>query len=126
MNGGELEAINSDPVLHNIHIYALTGKTRRTVFSVSQPQKGNIVASRINVQAGVALKVECDAHNFMHAYVFVARSPYFAIVDREGRFEIGNLSPGRYVLKAWHPTLGVRSAAVEVTANGITRADFEY
>ncbi len=125
-NGGELEAINSDPVLHNIHIYELVGLTRRNVFNVSQPRRGNIVSSRIELRQGNVMKVECDAHHFMHAYVFVARNPYFAVVDDHGRFEITAVPPGHYLLKVWHSVLGVLERPLEVQPNGRSTVDFAF
>ncbi|NIR59986.1 MAG: hypothetical protein GWO02_10890, partial [Gammaproteobacteria bacterium] len=116
-NSGELEAVNSDPVLHNIHVYELTtGGVRRTVMNVSQPERGDIVAKRITLAQGRALKVECDAHDFMHAWVFVARNPYYAVVDREGRFQIDDVPPGDYIVRVWHGSLGIRGVRVTVPA----------
>ncbi len=126
MNGGELEAVNSDRTLHNIHVYELTRRGRSSVMNVSQPRKGNIVAKRISLTKGRALKVECDAHDFMHAFVFVARNPYYDLVDDSGGFEITNVPPGRYVIRAWHPTLGERSATVVVKPGSAATADFLF
>jgi hypothetical protein len=117
-NGGELEAVNSDSVLHNIHVYDLTGGVRHTVMNVSQPERGDIVAKRIDLPQAHVLKVECDAHDFMHAWVFIARNPYYAIVDREGHFRISDVPPGDYVVRAWHGTLGIRAVRVTVPAAG--------
>jgi hypothetical protein len=126
MNDGELEAINSDHTLHNIHIYAVTGRQRRTVLNVSQPQKANIVAKRITLDTAHALKVECDAHDFMHAYVFVARNPYFAVVDGQGWFRIGGVPPGRHVIKVWHPVLGVRETAITIRPGATEEMEFSF
>ncbi|MHA1152010.1 MAG: carboxypeptidase regulatory-like domain-containing protein [Alphaproteobacteria bacterium] len=117
-DGGELEAINSDPLLHNIHVYEISGGLRQTVMNVSQPERGNIVSKRISLERGHALKIECDAHDFMHASVFVARNPYYAVVDERGRFEIGEVPPGDYMVRAWHGVLGIRAQRITVPANG--------
>jgi hypothetical protein len=126
MNGGELEAVNSDPVLHNIHVYEMMGQTRGTVANVSQPRKGDIMTMSVNLDGGNMLKVECDAHEFMHAFVFVANNPYYALAARDGSFEIANVPPGRYAIRAWHPYLGERSSTIEVEPNGVTTLDFSY
>ncbi|MCK5276211.1 MAG: hypothetical protein KAR37_16270 [Alphaproteobacteria bacterium] len=126
MDGGELEAVNSDPLLHNIHIYELLGQGRSTVANVSQPRKGDIMTMSVHLDEGMALKVECDAHDFMHAFVFVADNPYYALVRPDGSFEIENVPPGRYAIHAWHPYLGEKSAAIEVEANGAITVDFSF
>ncbi len=125
-NKGELEAVNSDPVLHNIHVYEQIGRARRTVLNVSQPEKGNIVTKKIKLRKGAGMKVECDAHDFMHAFVFVARNPYFARVNDKGEFEIRDVPPGKYTIKVWHGALGVKKGKVEITAGGTAKVDFSY
>jgi hypothetical protein len=125
-DGGELEAINSDPLLHNIHVYEISGGLRRTVMNVSQPERGNIVSKRIVMEQGHALKIECDAHAFMHAWVFVARNPYYAEVDEQGRFEIDKVPPGDYMVRAWHGVLGIRAQRITVPANGTVSMQLSF
>ena len=125
-NGGELEAVNSDTVLHNIHTYELIGRARRTVMNVSQPEKGNIVTKKIKLRKGDGMKVECDAHDFMHAYVFVAKNPYYALVDQDGKYQITDVPPGKYTIKVFHGVLGEQEGKVEVTAGGAVTVDMSY
>ncbi len=125
-NKGELEAVNSDTVLHNIHAYELIGRARRTVLNVSQPEKGSIVTKKIKLRKGSGMKIECDAHDFMHAFVFVARNPYFAQVNDKGEFTIKDVPPGKYKIKVWHGFLGEKKGKVEVTAGGSAKIDFSY
>ena len=66
-----LEALNSDPVSHNIHTYELIGKSKRTVVNVSQPKQGSVIKKKIKMRRGNGMKVECDQHDFMHGFVFV-------------------------------------------------------
>lgn len=126
MDGGEFEAVNSDPLLHNIHIYELLGQGRSSVANVSQPRKGDIMIMSVHVDGGRVLKVECDAHEFMHAFVFVARNPYYAIVGPDGAFEITDVPPGRYNIHAWHPYLAKRTKVIEIAPGSNTEIEFEY
>ncbi|MCW8886113.1 MAG: carboxypeptidase regulatory-like domain-containing protein [Motiliproteus sp.] len=124
-NGGSIEAINQDPVLHNIHTYEQIGKAKKTAFNVSQPEPGTISKS-VKFKRGVGMKVECDAHDFMHGFVFVAKNPYYAVVDDEGNFKIDGIPPGKYKINAWHGTLGIKKGKVEVAANGEVTVEFTY
>ena len=38
----------------------------------------------------------------MSAVVVVTPSPWFAVSDKDGRFNIQNVPPGEYLLKIWH------------------------
>ena len=119
----ELTVRNSDPVLHNIHTYEIIGAVRRTMFNVGQPDKGDL-KQPIKVRRSNAVKIECDAHDFMHAWAFAADNPYVAVTRDDGSFSIDGLPDGSYELKAWHPVLGEKSA--QVTVKGATSANFEF
>ena len=126
-NGGELTAVNHDHTLHKIHTYELIGKARRTVFNVSQPTAGDTFTKTIKLRRGNGIKIECDAHDFMHGFVFVARNPYFAVVDDNGGFEIGDIPPGTYKIRVWHGQLGeIKGGKVEVTEGGVTTVELSY
>lgn len=126
-NQGKLTAKNSDQTLHNIHTYELIGKARRTVFNVSQPKAGDVVTKKVKLRKGAGMKVECDAHDFMHGFVFVARNPYFAVVNDKGEFEIADVPPGNYKIRFWHGLLGEKKGGnVEVEASGTTKVDLSF
>ncbi len=73
------------------------------------------------------MKVECDAHDFMHAFVFVAKNPYYAVVGDDGSFNIGDIPPGKYKVNVWHGVLGiVKGGEFEVTAGGDTKIDLSF
>lgn len=122
--GGELEIINSDPVLHNIHAFEQIGAMERTVFSVSQPMRGDI--TRHNVDDGRSLRLTCDAHNFMLGFVFIADNPHYDIVDEDGGFRITGLPAGTYTVSVWHGVLGVISKTVTVPAGSLVSQNFSY
>ncbi len=121
----DLTVRNSDPVLHNIHTYEIIGAVRRTMFNVGQPDKGDL-KQPIKVRRANAIKVECDAHDFMHAWAFAADNPYAVSTKEDGTFILDNLPAGEYEIKAWHPVLGEKSAKVTVSAGGSANAAFEF
>ena len=121
----ELTIRNSDPVLHNIHTYELIGAVRRTMFNVGQPDKGDM-KQPVKMRRSNVVKIECDAHDFMHAWAFTADNPYAAVTREDGSFSIDNLPAGNYELKAWHPVLGEKSAAISVKSGAAAGASFEF
>ncbi len=124
-NKEDFTATNSDTVSHNIHTYEIMGRAKKTVFNISQPDVGEIT-KKIKLKRGTAMKIECDQHDFMHGFAFVAKTPYFALVAEDGTYKIDNVPAGKYKIKAWHGTLKEQKGKVEVAAGGEATADFEF
>lgn len=125
-NKDKITVRNSDPVLHNIHTYEIIGKAKKTVFNISQPPELTTIDKTVKLKRGTSMKLECDAHDFMHGYVFVAKSPYFSVVKNDGSFSIDNVPPGKYKVIAWHGFLGEVKGKVTVAAGGKASVDFTF
>ncbi|MBI4561481.1 MAG: hypothetical protein HY724_05505 [Candidatus Rokubacteria bacterium] len=124
--GGDIEILNSDPVLHNIHTYEIIGSARRTLFNFGQPNQGQRLTKPINVRRGEWVKVECDAHDFMHAWMYAAPSPYVAVTREGGSFAIADVPPGKYKVRALHPVVGIMEGEVTIPAKGKAEITFEF
>lgn len=107
---GSIDIHNSDPVLHNTHGFY----GRRTAFNVALPDKG--VTVRGEVPRPGLVRVECDAHGWMLAHVYVADSPYYALTGKDGSFAIKDVPPGSYTLVVAQHYLG--DTEMPVTAKG--------
>jgi len=101
--GAQMEIVNSDPILHNVHAYDLTSESR-TAFNIAQPIKGQRTPIKTTQLKAPGLMLEtCDAgHPWMSAYVIVADHPYYAVTDANGKFVLSDVPPGSYKLKMWH------------------------
>lgn len=122
----KLTILNSDPVLHNIHAYELIGKARRSMFNIAQPKSKPKVTKRIRVRRGNVVRIECDAHNWMLGWLFVAKNPYYAVVGEDGSFRIDDVPPGTYTLKATHPALGTVKKKVTMKPKGTASVSFAF
>ena len=125
-NNNTFVAKNSDPVLHNIHTYEIMGRAKKTVMNVSQPKQNAVTKKKVKLKRGAGMKIECDAHDFMHGFVFVAKNPYYAIVGTDGKFTISDIPAGKYKIKAWHGTLGEKKGNATIAAGGTTTVDFTF
>ncbi|MCK5427471.1 MAG: carboxypeptidase regulatory-like domain-containing protein, partial [Thermodesulfovibrionia bacterium] len=52
--------------------------------------------------------------NWIRGYIFIFDHPYAAVTDEKGIFEIDNLPPGEYLLKAWHEGFGMQEKKIRV------------
>jgi hypothetical protein len=94
---------NSDPIMHNIH--ALPKADGNTEFNFAQPSQGDVNDSKwvTSIKAPeVLVKLKCDVHPWMFAYIGVQNHPYFAVTDKDGNFKIANVPAGSYTLTAYH------------------------
>lgn len=117
---------NSDPVLHNIHVRELIGRARRTLFNFGQPKQGQRVPKEISPIRSSEIKTECEAHDFMHGWMFAAESPYYSVTKADGSFKIDQVPPGSYSVKAWHPVLGTKTGQITVSPKGEAQVNFEF
>ena len=116
---GKIDIVNSDPVLHNTHGYY--GK--RTAFNVALPIQDGKVTKILKSPGEV--RVDCDAHGWMLAWIYVIDNPYFAQTGEDGTFSITDVPPGEYTLAVWQEELGLTEMPVVVAANGTTEMSVE-
>ncbi len=115
---------NRDDVLHNTHLKLMRGTRGRTVGNWALPRKGvTIRAPRALRRPGV-IDVECDAHSWMHAKIFVFAHPYFAVTDGSGSFEIADVPVGTHTLKVSHEVFGELEQSVTVREGATTSVTF--
>jgi plastocyanin len=119
--GQTLEIRNDDNLLHNVHSVS----NHDNQFNVAQAKAGVVDSFKMKNEE-VMLKVGCDVHSWMTAYVGVVTNPYFAVTDATGAFEIKNVPPGTYTIDAWHERYGPIKKSVKVTAGGTVTVDFSY
>ncbi len=112
--GERLEIVNSDPILHNVHGYALRDRPR-SMFNIAQPTQGArvLISARRFKSPGLVLAT-CDAgHAWMSAYIVVARHPYYTLSDANGEFTLDDVPPGSYRLRMWHEGVSVIETELE-------------
>lgn len=117
-----LEIVNNDPLMHNVH--ALPKNSPQ--FNIAQISKGK-KNSKSFAKPETMVRVKCDVHSWMGAWVGVLDHPFFAVSDDKGNFTIKDLPAGEYEIEAWHETLGTQTMKVTVGASDDTKtADFTF
>ncbi len=118
MSPGEVDILNSDGVLHNIHTFS----TANPPINKAQPKFKKTMTEKFDKPE--AIKVQCDAHSWMHGWILVTENPA-ATTDDKGSFKIENVPPGKHKVEVWHPVLGKQSKEVEVKAGQDAKVSFE-
>jgi hypothetical protein len=116
-----LQIVNSDPVTHNIHPMAEINRE----WNHSQGP-GDAPLKRKFIKPEVMIRVKCNIHSWMHAYIGVLDHPYFSVSRQDGTFEIKNLPPGAYTIAIWQENLGTQEQQVTVASQKNTVTDFTF
>ena len=119
--GQILQVRNSDNTLHNVHGLSARGNG----FNVGQPLLGMVNRFTLKEEETM-MKLACDAHTWMRAYIGVVKHPYFAVTGSGGTFEIANVPAGSQTIKAWHEQYGQLQKTVLVKPGGVTTVDFSF
>lgn len=98
LQGTTVDFLNSDPVGHNVYWPSISGN-KKLAHNLGTWPKGERKSFQFN-NLGVA-SLLCNVHPEMSGYVVVVATPYFAVADKDGSFEIKNVPPGTYTLKTW-------------------------
>ena len=115
--GTTVEFLNSDPVGHNVYWPSISGN-KKLAHNLGTWPKGEKKAFQFT-DAGV-VSLLCNVHPEMNGYIVVSPTPYFAVTDKNGNYEIKNVPAGKYTLKTWSEDGKPTTQAVEVTASGAT------
>jgi hypothetical protein len=111
---------NSDPILHTAHAFFTNGQPQ---FNVGlYPGR---VSRKPLVTPGI-VKILCEVHPWMSAYIVVTDHPYHAVTDAYGEYLISDVPAGTYKLKVWHESLGSEEKSVEVKAGAANNVDFVF
>jgi plastocyanin len=117
LQGTTVDFLNSDPVGHNVYWPSVSGN-KKLAHNMGTWPKGEKKPFQFN-DLGVAALL-CNVHPEMSGYVVVAPTPYFAVTDKDGNFEIKNVPAGKYTLKTWSEDGKPVTQAVEVGAGSVS------
>jgi plastocyanin len=121
--GQPVKFSNSDPANHNVR----TSSPQRTnEFNVFTGADGAYTRSFAGDDQQRPVRVGCDIHPWMRAWIYVFEYPYFAVTDERGRFRISSVPPGKYTLAVRQPdVLYVRDVSVTISKNESAKIQIE-
>ena len=119
--GQNIDILNSDPTLHNIH--SLPEKNE--AFNLGMPVQGMKYTKKFD-KPEVMIHIKCDVHGWMSAYCGVLSHPFFAVTAADGTYTIKNLPAGTYTIEAWHEKFGTQTQQVTVGATDSKAVPFTF
>ena len=116
--GSTIEAVNSDALLHNVHLY---GAARA---NIALSSKGLRVERTVTRRGMIVVK--CDVHGWMQAFVRVDTHPFHAVTSADGHFRISDIPAGTHDLEIWHEKLGRQRKTIRIEGGRTTHMQVEY
>jgi plastocyanin len=116
LQGTTVDFLNSDSVGHNVYWPSISGN-KKLAHNLGTWPKGERKSFQFN-EPGVA-SLLCNVHPEMSGTLVIAPTPYFAVTDADGTFEIKNIPPGTYTLKTWSEDGKVTTQSVTVAADTV-------
>ncbi len=110
--GTTVDFLNSDPVGHNVYWPSISGN-KKLSHNLGTWPKGEKKPFQFNDLGTASLL--CNVHPEMSGYVVVVPTPYFAVTDKDGNFDIKNIPAGKYTLKTWSEEGKPSTQAVDVS-----------
>jgi plastocyanin len=89
---------NNDRTYHNV--FSLS---KGNEFNLGRYASGRSRAFRFE-RPGV-VRVFCEIHSHMSAFILVFAHRFFAVTDDDGRYRIDGIPPGTYTLAVWNETV---------------------
>ena len=105
-------------------------RTYHNVFSLSESRTfdlGRYAAGRskaVRFERPGVVRVFCDIHSHMSAFILVFGHRFFAVTDGDGRYQIDGVPPGTYTLVAWNDGQARESVTITVPETSGVEADF--
>jgi hemoglobin len=113
--GSTVSFPNFDPIFHN-------------VFSLSRPKPFDLgmykngETREVKLDRPGIVRLGCNLHANMSAYLVVVDAPHYVIVNSDGTYSFKSLAPGKYRVQAWNEQSGEpMTTSVTIQAGGNER-----
>lgn len=115
--GTDVTFPNLDHILHNV--FSVTQGNR---FDTGQYRPGD--APRVRVTNPGLVKLYCNVHHQMNAFLWVVTTPFAQVLDGRKGLQFDGVPPGTYRLRLWHPESGEKAWMIKVGA-GLTQGAWD-
>jgi plastocyanin len=117
MQGTTVDFVNSDAVLHNV----FSPDKCCDQFNLGSWPQGQSRSYTFKTRCNATIL--CRVHAEMEGFVVALPTPWFAVTDKTGAYEIKGVPDGSYTVRVWHPKFK-NETSQPVKVAGATTADF--
>ncbi len=117
---------NRDPVSHDLQGYAYGQSGVDIVLHRPALHVSGTTDMVQLVKGRKVFTMQCGMHPYMQNWGYAIDNPYYAVTGPTGAFAIGDLPPGTYRVKAWHPILGSQERDLTVKPNETISLEFTF
>ena len=122
----QLTVTNRDPVSHDIQGYTYDQSGVDIVLHRPSLKATGTTDTLHLVKGRKVFTMQCGMHPYMQNWGYAIDNPYYAVTSLDGEFSIGEVPPGTYRIKVWHPALGEQEREIVVEPNGVVQLDFSF
>jgi hypothetical protein len=115
--GSTIDFPNDDQTYHNV--FSLSKSKRFDLGRYAAGRSKAVVFDKPGI-----VRVFCDIHSHMNAFILVFRHRFFAVTDAEGRYRIDQVPPGTYQVTAWYEGIAEQTERVTISDGGTADLDF--
>jgi plastocyanin len=109
--GTTVEFPNNDRTYHNVFSFSATRPFDLGRYAVGRSKS-------IKFDRPGIVRVFCDIHSHMSAFILVFAHRYFSVTDDEGHYRIDNVPPGAYTVIAWNEAAPSESRRLVIPESG--------
>jgi plastocyanin len=119
--GQTIQIKNSDNFLHNVH----NASAQNAEFNIGQPVAGVVYPFKATKEE-VMMRLKCDVHSWMTAFIGIVDNPYFSVTGTSGTFQIDNVPAGTFTVQIWQEAYGFLTKTVTVKPGAVSTVNFTY
>ena len=116
--GSTVSFPNFDQIYHNV--FSLS---KSKAFDLGMYKNGETREMKFD-KPGI-VRLGCNLHAAMSAYLIVVAAPHYVVVDKDGKFNFKALAPGKYKVQVWNEGAGDPMDAEVEIKEGANEKDFE-
>jgi hemoglobin len=92
--GSTVSFPNFDPIFHNVFSVSPTKPFDLGIYKNGESRE-------VTFEKEGILRIGCNLHANMQAYLVIVAAPHYVVTDANGKFRFKSLPPGKYKVRAW-------------------------